>query len=79
MSGFSYLKLHPMTSGMRCLVFLVVCDLLFMTLVAVVTFILPALIIASCYIAIIFVIWAKGRNSRDSSSEQAVLNGRQSK
>ncbi|XP_025107553.1 cardioacceleratory peptide receptor-like isoform X1 [Pomacea canaliculata] len=52
---------------------------LFFTLVAVVTFVLPAIIIASCYIAIILVIWTKGHNSRDSSLEQAALNGRQSR
>lgn len=51
---------------------------LFVTLVAVVTFFLPAVIIATCYIAIILVIWTKGQNSRDSSVERSVLNGRQS-
>ncbi|XP_071102981.1 cardioacceleratory peptide receptor-like [Haliotis cracherodii] len=38
---------------------------LFVTLVAIVTFILPALIIAACYVAIIFIIWTKGQDSVD--------------
>ena len=49
---------------------------LFLTLVAVVTFFLPAIIIATCYIAIILIIWTKGQNSRDSSVERSALNGR---
>ncbi|XP_046546267.1 cardioacceleratory peptide receptor-like [Haliotis rubra] len=38
---------------------------LYFTLNAIVTFILPALIIAACYVAIIFIIWTKGQDSVD--------------
>ncbi|XP_041374727.1 cardioacceleratory peptide receptor-like [Gigantopelta aegis] len=46
---------------------------LFVCLVAVVTFALPALIIASCYVAIILIIWSKGENYV-GSSERKRLN-----
>ncbi|XP_076459458.1 neuropeptide S receptor-like isoform X2 [Babylonia areolata] len=48
---------------------------LFMALVAVVTFFLPAVIISTCYVAIILIIWTKGQNSRDATVERTVLNG----
>ncbi|ESO88017.1 hypothetical protein LOTGIDRAFT_126859, partial [Lottia gigantea] len=42
---------------------------LFFTLVSVVTFILPAIIISGCYIAIISIIWSKGQSRRDGMDE----------
>ncbi|XP_050388391.1 cardioacceleratory peptide receptor [Patella vulgata] len=51
---------------------------LFFTLVSFVTFILPALIISACYIAIIYIIWNKGQN-RSSMEESHRLTEKDSK
>ncbi|KAK6961473.1 cardioacceleratory peptide receptor [Biomphalaria glabrata] len=52
---------------------------LFFTIVFVVTFLLPAIIIASCYIAIIYIIWSKGRYhepTRESHNDTNVTHSR---
>ncbi|XP_059174481.1 uncharacterized protein LOC131954750 [Physella acuta] len=50
---------------------------LFISMAALVTFILPAIIIATCYIAIIYIIWSKGRchEPRSSSPSRDPLRG----